>query len=669
MAAGIEVAQAYVTIIPSMRDSQKIIAKEFDAETIGNDAGKKIGAGIGSGLDAKRIAVGNILGNLVTRAADKAASAVSSVIGGVFEGSQAYEQLSGGVEKIFDQADITKIMSDAQGAYADLNMSANQYIESINSVGATFAQTMGDQKGYDTAREGMKAISDYASGTGKSIDLLNDKYSLITRSTSSYQSIADQFSGILPATSDDFLKQAQAADILSGKYKKLTDVPVAEYQEAVTKMLSKGVEDMGLMGNTLSESMSTISGSMAMAKSAYANFLTAIGSGDAEMMATAASNLVTSLFGAINEETGKREGGLTANLVGLAQRSFQSLGGYLPGMVNGALSSLPDVIEKPLRGTINRITGMFGKVDVADSLAGAFKAAAPVVTNAMGGILTSINRAYDVITTEVLPVGKQVYDTIAPVIVNIYRDVQSHLPQIQETFGSAMGAIRDLVADVWPDIKDTVLTATSIVGSTIEAMWPIIKVVFEKIQAVTQAAWPYVTTIIKTSVALIKGAVNGLAALPGKVNATFSKVRQAIVTPINAARDAVQGAIDRIKSIINGAHLSLPHFALPHFRIDGGEVPWGIGGKGHAPSVHVDWYAQGGWIDTPTILAGVGERGGEFVWPSYAPYLDRYADALASRMDGGGITVNLTYNGMGDAEDLVRLLTRDLRMMRMTGAI
>ena len=74
-------------------------------------------------------------------------------------------------------------------------------------------------------------------------------------------------------------------------------------------------------------------------------------------------------------------------------------------------------------------------------------------------------------------------------------------------------------------------------------------------------------------------------------------------------------------------------------------------------------------MDEATIF-GAGERGGEFVWPGYAPYLDRYADAIAARMPGGGgVTVNLTYNGSGDADELVSLLTRDLRMMRMTGAI
>ena len=103
------------------------------------------------------------------------------------------EQLEGGAKKIFDQMDFTQIEKDAHDAYKSMNLSASEYLDMMNKVGATFAQTMGDQKGYDTAKKGLQAISDYASGTGADINLLNDKYKMITRSTSSYLSIADQF--------------------------------------------------------------------------------------------------------------------------------------------------------------------------------------------------------------------------------------------------------------------------------------------------------------------------------------------------------------------------------------------------------------------------------------------------------------------------------------------
>ena len=187
-----------------------------------------------------------------------------------------FEQLAGGAQKIFDQMDYSKIANDANNAYKELGLSANQYLAVINDVGATFAATMGDEAGYEAAKTGLKAISDYASGTGKNVDELSGKFTLITRSTASYQSIADQFSGILPATSAGFLEQAQAAGILSDSYTQLTEVPIDEYQAAVSQMLEKGVADLGLANNTVLESETTISGSLAAMKAAADNFLVAL---------------------------------------------------------------------------------------------------------------------------------------------------------------------------------------------------------------------------------------------------------------------------------------------------------------------------------------------------------------------------------------------------------
>ena len=187
-----------------------------------------------------------------------------------------FEQLAGGASKIFDEMSQTKILKDANNAYKELGLSANQYLAVINDVGATFAATMGDEAGYEAAKTGLKAISDYASGTGKNVDELSSKFTLITRSTSSYQSIADQFSGILPATSAGFLEQAQAAGILSDSYTQLTEVPIDEYQAAVSQMLQQGVADLGLANNTVLESETTISGSLAAMKAAADNFLVAL---------------------------------------------------------------------------------------------------------------------------------------------------------------------------------------------------------------------------------------------------------------------------------------------------------------------------------------------------------------------------------------------------------
>ena len=276
-----EIASAYITLYPKISSSFK---SEVERGTSGimRSAGDSGGVGFGEGMKVGigKIAIGSFIGNLLTQGVEAAGAAAASVFADSFMGAAEFEQLAGGVEKIFDQANIAGIMKDAQSAYKDLNMSANEYLAAVNQTGAAFAQTMGDQAGYDAARNGMLAIADYASGTGRSIDELNQKFALITRATSSYQSIADQFSGILPATSADFLAQAQAAGILSDSYEKLTEVPLAEYQQAVTQMLEKGVADMGLAGNTAMESAETMSGSLAMLRSSWSNLLTSFGTGE-----------------------------------------------------------------------------------------------------------------------------------------------------------------------------------------------------------------------------------------------------------------------------------------------------------------------------------------------------------------------------------------------------
>lgn len=260
-----------------------------------------VAKGVGSGLvTAAKIG---------TAAVGTAAAGIVALTKSAVEGFAEYEQLAGGAQKIFDQMDYSTIEQDAQNAYKTMNISASEYLATMNDVGATFAATMGDEAGYNAAKTGLQAIADYASGTGKSVDVLSEKFTMITRSTSSYQSIADQFSGILPATSKDFLAQAQAAGILSDSYTELTQVPIAEYQQAVSEMLKKGVEDLGLAGNTAAETANTISGSLNAAKAAWSNLIVGIADENSNFEELV-NNFVETLVG--NEDG---EGGVINNIL------------------------------------------------------------------------------------------------------------------------------------------------------------------------------------------------------------------------------------------------------------------------------------------------------------------------------------------------------------------
>ena len=295
-----------------------------------------------SELSSKLGNIGKSVGGAFLKGTAVATTAITGLIATSVKGFSEMEQLSGGAKKIFDEMDYSKIEKDATDAYKSMNMSAQEYLTAMNNVGATFASTMGDQKGYDTAKKGLQAISDYATGTGADINLLSEKYKMITRSTSSYLSIADQFAGLLPQTTDGFLKQAQASGFLSSKYKKLTDVPVAEYQQAITNMLEQGVDKMGLLGNTSAEAEKTISGSFLATKSALSNFISGVGSIDDVI--SSMTNLGNNIVKAIVEMAPKIIEGLIQMTNALIPQIPPLINALLPTVINGATSLLNGLI-------------------------------------------------------------------------------------------------------------------------------------------------------------------------------------------------------------------------------------------------------------------------------------------------------------------------------------
>ena len=140
------------------------------------------------------------------------------------------------------------------------------------------------------------------------------------------------------------------------------------------------------------------------------------------------------------------------------------------------------------------------------------------------------------------------------------------------------------------------------------------------------------------------------------ISKIFGGIKAIMTKPFTAARDIIKTAIDKIKSIINGAHLSLPHFKLPHFKINGGKLPWGIGGKGKAPSISVDWYANGGIFDAASII-GVGEAGPEAVVP--LDTLWKKLDNIAEASTGAPVVINV-YGGNATASEIAEEVKKKL---------
>ena len=188
--------------------------------------------------------------------------------------------------------------------------------------------------------------------------------------------------------------------------------------------------------------------------------------------------------------------------------------------------------------------------------------------------------------------------------------------------------VRDIMAKIW-----------NAISSKVSDVW---NTIHTKISDRITAAKDKVSTIFGS----IKDTIRDrLQEAKNAVTDIFGNIYDKISEKITAAKNKVQEVIDKIKEKLN-FQWSLPHLNLPHISVQGGEAPFGIGGKGSLPKFNIEWYAKGGIMTEPTLfgmngntlLAG-GEAGAEAILP---------LDVLWSKLDqilrsmSGEVTNNIT---------------------------
>lgn len=230
-----------------------------------------------------------------------------------------------------------------------------------------------------------------------------------------------------------------------------------------------------------------------------------------------------------------------------------------------------------------------------------------------------------------------------------------------------------LIYKHWDEIKAKGMELWEKIKEIFDGIKTKIQTVWENIKTTATTIWEGIKTAVMTPINALKNAVtkvwdfikqtaiNRFNTMKTVVTTIWNGIKTAITKPIETARNVIKTAIDKIKSIINGAHLKLPHFKTPHFNIKGGKLPWGIGGKGTPPEIKIEWYAKGGIFNSPSLI-GVGEAGSEAVVP-----LDRFWRTLENMQTGNNIVINI--NGAGDpravAEEVKRLLIRETNQRRV----
>lgn len=275
-----------------------------------------------------------------------------------------------------------------------------------------------------------------------------------------------------------------------------------------------------------------------------------------------------------------------------------------------ALNKTNDTIDE-LKANFAATAGAIG-ADVATTLAPALEVIAEHVQTITAGL-----REMSPEQTAVLLGVTGVLAVLAPVIIIIGQLITA-IGTIATTIGAATATLAPLIAA----FKGVVAVLAGPVGIAIAAAiaaFALFIKYHEKIEAATNqlaanitAGWNRLkenvlnivenirTTIAAKWDAIKTNASNAAENIKSTVTSKFKALKDAITKPIEEAKQKVTDAINKIKNVVNNAHLSLPKIKLPHFRIQGGQVPWGIGGVGTPPKISVDWYKKA--YENPVIF-------------------------------------------------------------------
>lgn len=477
------------------------------------------------------------------------------------------------------------------------------------------------------ASQQVKAVGDKLQAAGKNVEDFGRKLTPVSAAAGAlggalvklgYDSVknADELSTLSKQTglSTDSLQKMQYAS-------ELVDVSVEDITGALKKMKPKMTENNATFAK-LGVSVKDANGELRSAEDVFYDSIEALSKIQNE---TERDQVAMELFGKSADQLAGviDDGGAALKAYG---DEAENLGLVLDEDTINSLNETNDTLDR-MKGNLSATLGQLGAT-VAEALGPALEKFAGWI-----GMITEKLREMNPETMETILKIVGIAAAIAPVIIIIGK-VISGIGAITSAISflmSPMGLIVVAIAAViaigvllyknWDKICEW---ANTLKQRIIEA-WNNIKTrvveTVNNIKTNVSNAWENIKTKISNVVTGIKDTVSNIfESVKEKVTTVFESVKSTVETiwngikdaithPIETAKNAVKTAIDAIKGFLSGT-ISFPHIKIPHFHINGGELPWGIGGKGTPPSISVDWYKKA--YDTPYLFTSptlVGNRG------------------------------------------------------------
>ena len=474
--------------------------KTANAETTINQTAKSLDdmgdSAEESGKEAEKASGGytvfkNVLANLATQAINavlaglkKMGEAFLEVGKQALEGYAEFEQLQGGVEKLFGE-DAPAVIEKASQAFATAGMDANTYLETVTGFSASLiAGLEGDTtKAVELSDMAIRDMADNANVFGTSMESIQNAYAGFAKGNFS---MLDSLKLGYGGTKTEMLRLVKDAGVVEESVKSLDDVSFDQMIEAIHIIQ----EQMNITGTTANEASYTIEGSLNAMRGAWSNLVTGMADDNADI-----ESLAESLVSTLITEDGK--GGVLGQIIPRITKIVQGIGQTMNVLMPQLTQAIVPLIQSAL----------------------------PVLADALMGLLTGL---MDLLPT-IIPI-------IAQLIPDICTTLISLLPQIVDVGIDLILALIDGIADELPTLLGVVLP---------EIVKKIIKTLLDKLPDILNTGLKLMGSLIAGITGAI-GQV--LKAIRDVGTAIWNGIKERVTDMVNAGRDLVRGIWEGISN-------------------------------------------------------------------------------------------------------------------------
>ena len=642
-----ELGKAYVQIEPSAKGIGSKIESVLNQETsgVGTSIGSKLGGAIGTGL--------KVAGGAIVAGISAATGAVVNFGKEAVSSYANYEQLVGGVEKLYGTA-ADKVQQFANEAYKTSGLSANAYMETATSFSAALINSLGGDvdKAADMTDVAMRAMSDNVNVFGSDMESVQNAFMGFSKGTFT---MLDNLKLGYGGTKEEMQRLIDDANTYRASIGETADLSIDSFADIVQAIQSVQ-EAQNIAGTTNKEAMSTIEGSATATKAAWENVITAIGRG--EGLKEAFDALTSSIFGEAEGE------GLLNQIIPRIQTVMEGIGTFVQTAAPYITEKLPPLIESIIPSLLTAASSLL--TALGDGILKALPTLVPIATD----VLMSLVDAFIKALPEILSVG-------ADIILELVDGISKALPDL---IPAAVDAILTIVDGLIDHIDLLIDAAIKLITGLAEGLIKALPVLIEKAPIIIEklvvgiiAAIPKLLIAAAQIITNLAQALNNIAPRLQEVGHNLVEgLKNGFINAwnnfVNKVKDMANNLISSVKNVFSTHSPSRVFEQIGDYCVQGFDEGFDSFGVNAVKDVE-DAMNEISALGSPTFTPEIATNAEAYRYQSVGGNTSDLYGLLSQYLPLLGMEHNTTVVLEGDADGLFRVVrTKTNQFTKSTGA-